>query len=697
MFWLNGLAGTGKSTIAQSFSEMVANEGFLGASFFCSRDYLGRRELKNIFPTLAYQLACCYPHFRSHIVTVIKEDPTLAYTSLISQLENLLISPLSQEGVSCVIVIDALDECIDDQPASAILSVLGQFAKQLPLVKFFITGRPEPWIRSGFRLPLLEPLTQIFLLHEVESTSVNNDIQLYLTQRLTMITKQRSDLELPNPWPHDGEIKALTKKSSGLFIFASTLARFIESGHHEPNKCLQLVLSEESGTTHEGHAGIDSLYSQVLLHAFSDVHEPEVFTNVKNVLGAIVLAFNPLSWRELSKILGVSTTLISTTLRHLYSIILVPADEHKEIHIFHKSFPDFLQDKKRCVDRRFYINAMTYHGKMVLGCLDLVRELKRNPCSLPPFTTNQDIPDLPQLLKDRLGGAVRYACHYWAKHLELSPKSDNYVHQIIVSMVEMLRSAPPWIEVLSLENHLGEVIHSMNGILDWLGKVSGSLLPLTQKGLFIYYCKQVISIAQKNANIAQKMANITRQKAKAAEQCSDVTEKHVEIAWKNDDIAWKNAGAVQQVTEAIVSAKTPLYDLTTDCLRFSVYFFYPIQQCAQQIYHSALPLSPTSSHLYKSYLQNVIDDQLSHITAFSGAPNTWGLLLRTINVRPKELTCIATSAQRIIAAYEDTVNVYNAVTFVLQQSLHAPETVTKIQGSPDGSTLFFAHSFLSSL
>jgi WD40 repeat protein len=50
-------------------------------------------------------------------------------------------------------------------------------------------------------------------------------------------------------------------------------------------------------------------------------------------------------------------------------------------------------------------------------------------------------------------------------------------------------------------------------------------------------------------------------------------------------------------------------------------------------------------------------------------------------------------AQRIVAACEDTVNVYDAVTFVLQQSLHAPEAVTKIQGSPDGSTLFFAHSY----
>ena len=54
VFWLNGLAGTGKSTIAQTFAEMVANNGALGASFFCSRDYLDRKELKNTFPTLAY-------------------------------------------------------------------------------------------------------------------------------------------------------------------------------------------------------------------------------------------------------------------------------------------------------------------------------------------------------------------------------------------------------------------------------------------------------------------------------------------------------------------------------------------------------------------------------------------------------------------------------------------------------------------
>ena len=475
VFWLNGLAGTGKSTIAQSFSKTVASEGSLGASFFCSREYLNRKELKNIFPTLAYQLAQHYPHFRQHVITSIKKDLTIAHTSLISQLENLLVNPLSRANISCVIIVDALDECIDEQPASAILSVLGRFAKQLPLVKFFITGRPEPRIRTGFRLPLLQPLTWIFLLHEVESSGVDNDIRLYLTERLTTIAKQRSDLDLPDPWPHDCEIEALTKKSSGLFIFASTLARFIESEHHEPDKRLQLVVSKANCTKHEGLAGIDFLYSEVLQHAFLGIHEPGMFDNMRKVLGAIILAFNPLSRGELSTILNVSTTLISTTLCHLHSVVHIPTDGSKEIRIFHKSFSDFLQDNQRCTDRRFYINSTAYHSDMVHSCLKLVQKLEQNPCSLLPFTMNQDVVDLPQLLGNKLGGGLRYACSHWARHLSLSPIPDGCPDLIIV-LATMLESAPLWIEVMSLENRLDEAIHSMYNLLDWRNQVSNSLL-----------------------------------------------------------------------------------------------------------------------------------------------------------------------------------------------------------------------------
>ena len=54
VFWLNGLAGTGKSTIAQTFAEISFADGNLGASFFCSQDSEARSNLQSIFPTLAF-------------------------------------------------------------------------------------------------------------------------------------------------------------------------------------------------------------------------------------------------------------------------------------------------------------------------------------------------------------------------------------------------------------------------------------------------------------------------------------------------------------------------------------------------------------------------------------------------------------------------------------------------------------------
>ena len=471
VFWLNGLAGTGKSTIAQTFSEMAAKTGILGASFFCSRDYLDRKELKNIFPTLSYQLACRYPAFRDRVVQTIKQDPSVARTSLISQLKDLVIEPLSSTGISCVIVVDALDECVDDQPASAILSVLGRYIKLLPSIKFLITGRPEPRIRTGFRLPLLEPLTQIFLLHQVELISVDRDIRLYLQEKLNAAAKRRSDLNLSDPWPCDGDLAALTKKSSGLFIFASTLARFIESEHHEPNKRLQLIVNPPDSTVHEGRAGVDPLYTQVFLLAFSDVEETAVFENLKRVLGAVVLAFNPLSGGQISKILGIDAS-ITTTLRHLHSVLLVPNEDSKEIRVFHKSFPDFLQDPSRCCDSRFFIDPSVHHGDMALGCLELLKKLNPDPCGLPRFVMNRDVAHLPSLLKDKVGSATQYACDYWAMHIRSSPSTLESTVQLIASVTEFFKNnAIPWIEVMSLGNRLESVIHSIYDLLDWISMV----------------------------------------------------------------------------------------------------------------------------------------------------------------------------------------------------------------------------------
>ena len=176
---------------------------------------------------------------------------------------------------------------------------------------------------------------------------------------------------------------------------------------------------------------------------------------------------------------------------------------------------------------------------------------------------------------------------------------------------------------------------------------------------------------------------------KARIEDSDYADAHAIVHTKHELEAKAKADAD---ADAHSKALIPLRNLATDCLRLSMHFFHPIQQCAQQVYHTAVPLSPTSSLLHKSCLQSIINNQLSHVTSFSGAPHTWGLLLRTIDTRPRQLTCIATSGQRIISACGGIMNIYDAVTGVLQQSINIPKTATKIQGTLDGSILFLAHS-----
>ena len=199
---------------------------------------------------------------------------------------------------------------------------------------------------------------------------------------------------------------------------------------------------------------------------------------------------------------------------------------------------------------------------------------------------------------------------------------------------------------------------------------------------------KVKALARAEAKLEVEIKALTEAEGKLKPETNALTEAEAKVNAETKALAEALAEA-----ETIVSITTPLHDLTTDCLHLSMHFFHPIQQCAQQVYHSALPLSPTLSQLQRFCLQNSIDGQLPHVASFSGAPETWGLLLRTIDIRPRHLTSIATSLQRIIAACEDIVNIYDAITFVLQQSLCAPETVTKIQDSTDGSMLFFAHSF----
>jgi hypothetical protein len=482
VFWLNGLAGTGKSTIAQTFAEMSFADGKLGASFFCSRDVDGRSNLRPIFPTLAFQLAHRYPHFRQELLPVLTANPDVGQETLCSQMEKLLVGPFQATETSTLIIIDALDECQDEEPASALLSVLSRYVDKIPFVKFFITGRPEPRIRSGFRLELLQPHTDVLRLHDVKPKSVNSDIKSFFKAQFADIAKRRSDCGFTGEWPSSSDIDLLCEKAAGLFIYASMVVKFVASRYHQPHMRLAQILSLPQDTTQEGESGLNRLYTQVLTQAFCDIdsEDEELYCRFRSVVAAVLLVFNPLSIKSLSGLLhGFSTPSNITTILHpFHSLLLIPDSTEEPVRTIHKSFPDFLTDPDRCKDKHFFVDPSVHHEELLLLCLSLMKEkLRKNICNLGDFTALDEVKDLPTRRIACVGEALEYACCFWTKHLLKTPSNGYSVKKVQRAIDGFFTTCfLHWIEVLCLIGSLDIGVYALNDVREWYTLVSCRLM-----------------------------------------------------------------------------------------------------------------------------------------------------------------------------------------------------------------------------
>ena len=474
VLWLNGLAGTGKSTIAQSFAEISFADGNLGASFFCSQDFEDRSNLQAIFPTLSFQLAYRYPLFQEQLVQVLRANPSVGRESLCSQVEKVIVGPLKATHIRTLIIIDALDECKDEEPASAILSVLSRYVDQIPQVKFFITGCPEPCIRSGFRLKLLRPITEVLKLHDVKPSSVDGDIKLFFRTQLTNIAEDRSDCDLAEDWRSSNDIDVLCKKAAGLFIYASTAVKFITSESHALNERLALITSLPQSTIHEGKSGIDLLYTQVLKQVFCNVDSDgeELYSHFRSVVGAVLLVFNPLPKKTLANLLGTSD--ISTTLCPLHSLLLIPDSVEDPIYTLHKSFPDFLTDSGRCKDKQFFVDPSVHHMELLFSCLNLMKKrLRRKICNLCDNAVLSRAKDLSTHQKSQIGDALGYACCFWTRHLIKTPSSGCGAEEVHKEIDEFFTTYLLfWIEVLVIMGNLDASVYAINDIQQWYTSVS---------------------------------------------------------------------------------------------------------------------------------------------------------------------------------------------------------------------------------
>ena len=477
VYWLNGMAGTGKSTIARTVADKCAKQQQLGASFFFARgdeEYLAKSD--KFFTTLAAQLASTIPGLKPSICKAIKETPDINDRLLSEQWNKLILDPLSklneQTPRIIVFVIDALDECRGNKDIKQILTLLSQASNLSNIrLRIFVTSRPENHIGLGFA-KLLESTRKKFKLQDVSDKVVEQDIFLYMKHGLGLMRDERlmrDTRSLPSDWPGDDVLQLLARRSAGLFIYAATICRFLEDQDFNPHKRLDRLL--EGGTNEQSATEtLDEIYTQILTTSILEGRKErdieEISERFKRVVGSILAIFSPLPQTALTSLLGEDKIETQATLDSLRSILDVPetTNNSRAIRLLHQSFRDFLLDPQRCSDSRLQVDEQRTHGELLSDCLRcLSNTLMQDICNLRhPGALTAEVDKIR--LENALPTYVQYACRYWIYHLGQSGivlRDNDKVHEFLKKY--FLR----WLEALSLLGNLSEGIRAFE-VLDFI-------------------------------------------------------------------------------------------------------------------------------------------------------------------------------------------------------------------------------------
>jgi hypothetical protein len=248
IFWLNGMAGTGKSTIAHTIAREYYDKRRLGASFFFSRGGGDLGTASKVFTTIAVQLADMSPDLKRYICETLHENSHISNLGLYDQWEKLVLQPLSRVRESVfplplLLVIDALDECEGEDDVRLILRVLATANSMRGVqLRIFITSRPETPIRHGVH-DIPETAHQDFILHGISQSTIQHDISIFFTYNLEII---RRECDFAVGWPGDEKIRLLVERAGGLFIYAATACRFIREDVQLAKTRLDLILRHNS-------------------------------------------------------------------------------------------------------------------------------------------------------------------------------------------------------------------------------------------------------------------------------------------------------------------------------------------------------------------------------------------------------------------------------------------------------------------
>ncbi|KAF7952118.1 uncharacterized protein EAE97_001615 [Botrytis byssoidea] len=483
IFWLNGMAGTGKSTIARTVARNFSVKGELGASFFFKRGEGDRGHAGMFFATIVTQLVKKLPSLAQHVRDAIEADPGISRKALRQQFNALVSRPLwklqidPQKSCRIVIVVDALDECDQEEDVETIISLFSQVLHTSAHVLFFLTSRSENPIRLGFENIYCQYAR--LNLYQISESILKADISLFLEHELAVIREDYNksvtqSRQLRANWPGHEVVQNLAGMALPLFIFATTVCRFVNDRKcGQPKDQLAKVLKYQDRNQ---ASKLDAMYLPVLDHLLVGVtlsERTDLLEDFKQVVGSIVILASPLSATSLDRLLGVPEGTVDSRTDLLHSVLSIPSRSDHPIRLLHLSFRDFLTDTEKRETNPFWVDEKDTHKKLATRCIELLstgEHLKKDICNLR--TLEKPRADIDkQTIDFHLPSEIQYACQYWVYHLKGSGSSiydGDQVHNFL--KCHFLH----WLESLSLIGRLRESIGMVESLMAIIDPIKGS-------------------------------------------------------------------------------------------------------------------------------------------------------------------------------------------------------------------------------
>ncbi|KIM21588.1 hypothetical protein M408DRAFT_80345, partial [Serendipita vermifera MAFF 305830] len=143
IFLLLDVAGSGKSTVAKHMANQWTKEKRLLARYFFSRDTATTMSTKSFCSTVADALIAHDERFKAPI-EAFKNRPDFGLLSFEERFNGLVINPLEELNRDAILIIDALDECDNENGSrDELLNALYGQQSSSPRLRILATGRPE--------------------------------------------------------------------------------------------------------------------------------------------------------------------------------------------------------------------------------------------------------------------------------------------------------------------------------------------------------------------------------------------------------------------------------------------------------------------------------------------------------------------------------------------------------------------------